>query len=127
MNFGRPGDALGKFVVCIKEKENRMKLTKPILALLALVFLFGMTSTVFPVNGLAAPPDAQQAQAQESSWTGTVEQKDVQGMKTYVLSTGGQSIPLEPQDKAAEFVGKNVTVTGVMEDGKVKISTIKEA
>ncbi|MCL4782075.1 MAG: hypothetical protein KJZ70_03485 [Bryobacterales bacterium] len=104
-----------------------MKLTKPILALLALVFLFGMTSTVFPVNGLATPPDAQQAQAQESSWTGTVEQKDVQGMKTYVLSTGGQSIPLEPQDKAAEFVGKNVTVTGVMEDGKVKISTIKEA
>ena len=104
-----------------------MKLTKSIHALLALAFAFGMTSTVFPVSGLAAPPETQQVQAQEKSWTGTVEQKDVQGEKTYVLSTGGQSIPLEPQDKAAEFVGKNVTVTGTMEDGKVMISTIKEA
>ncbi len=104
-----------------------MKLTKSIHALLVLAFAFGMTATVFPVSALAAPPETQQVQAQEKSWTGTVEQKDVQGVKTYVLSTGGQSIPLEPQDKAAEFVGKNVTVTGTMEDGKVMISTIKEA
>ncbi len=104
-----------------------MKMTKSIHALLAFAFVFGMTTTVFPVAGFAEPPEAQQVQAQEKSWTGTVEQKDVQGMKTYVLTTGGQSIPLEPQEKAAEFVGKNVTVTGTMEDGKVIISSIKEA
>lgn len=104
-----------------------MKKTKSVNALLAFAFLLGTTTTVFPVAGFAAPPETQQVQAQEKSWTGTVEQKEVQGMKTYVLSVGGQSIPLEPQEKAAEFVGKNVTVTGTMEDGKVLISSIKEA
>lgn len=104
-----------------------MKLTKPMNVLLALPFLFSMTATVFPAAGLAAPPGTQQVQAREQTWTGTVEQKEVRGVSTYVLSTGGQSIPLEPQEKAAEFVGKNVTVTGTMEDGKVTISSIKEA
>lgn len=105
-----------------------MKMTKSVHALLAFAFLLGTTTTVFPVAGVAAPPETPQVQAQqEKSWTGTVEQKEVQGMKTYVLSVGGQSIPLEPQEKAASFVGKNVTVTGTMEDGKVVISTIKEA
>lgn len=104
-----------------------MFVSNSVRALLAFAFLLSMTATVFPVTGLAAQADSQQVQAPEKSWTGTVEQKEVQGVKTYVLSTGGQSIPLEPQEKAAEFAGKNVTVTGTMEDGKVIISSIKEA
>lgn len=111
-----------------------MRFTKSLCAPLTLAFLLS-TSIAFIPNTAAfaqepSPEQSQEAspvQAQEESWTGTVEQKDVQGVKTYVLSVGGQSIPLEPQSKAEGFSGKNVKVTGKMEGGKIVISSIEEA
>ncbi|MDZ7639743.1 MAG: hypothetical protein U5J83_16075 [Bryobacterales bacterium] len=104
-----------------------MKSTKSLTLFFAFAMLLAASVALFPNAAVAAAQDAPQVQVQEESWTGTVEQKDVQGMKTYVLTVGGQSIPLDPQDKAAEFVGKNVKVTGKLEGGKVVISSIEEA
>ena len=103
-----------------------MKLTKSLCAPLALAFLLA-TAVAFVPSAAADPQEAPQVQAQEESWTGMVEQKEVQGMKTYVLSVGGQSIPLKPQSKAAEFSGKNVKISGKKEGGKIVINSIEEA
>src|SRR5690606_1662991 len=95
-------------------------------SLLSMSIAFIPSTTAFGQE--PSPGQAQEAspvQAQDKSWTGMVEQKEVQGVKTYVLSVGGQSIPLEPQSKAAEFSGKNVKVTGKMDGGKIVISSIE--
>lgn len=103
-----------------------MKFTKSLCAPFTLAVLLA-TSIAFIPGSAANAQEAAQVQAQEESWMGMVEQKDVKGEKTYVLSVGGQSIPLEPQSKAAEFSGKNVKVTGKLEEGKIVISSIEEA
>lgn len=87
----------------------------------ALVILGGVPS----LAAQTAAPIVQEAQA--GSWTGTVEQKEMDGVKTYVLNTGGQAFALEPQDKAAAFAGKTVKVSGKLEGGKIAITAIDEA
>lgn len=72
-----------------------------------------------------AAPVVEEAQA--GTWTGTVEQKEMDGVKTYVLSTGGQSFALDPQEKAAAFAGKTVKVSGKLEGGTIAITSIEEA
>ena len=67
------------------------------------------------------------SQSSESTWTGTVEKRDFDGKSTYVLVVGGKTYILAPQDKAAEFAGKTVTVTGTMKGNTVSIADIKEA
>lgn len=66
------------------------------------------------------------AQAQESSWTGKIEQRELNGEMLYVLNVGGQSYLVTPQDKAQEFNGKTVTVRGKLEGSTVTISEIFE-
>jgi hypothetical protein len=87
----------------------------------ALVVPGGMPS----LAAQTAAPMVEEAQA--GAWTGTVEQKEMNGVKTYVLNTGGQTFALEPQDKAAAFVGKTVKVSGKLEGGKIAITAIDEA
>lgn len=72
-------------------------------------------------------PDTATVQAQESTWTGKVELKEIDGASVYVFTVGGQSYMLQPQDKAADFVGKTVQITGTVEGNTVTISQISEA
>lgn len=102
---------------------------KPILVamtLLAMVLSGASALAADPASGQIASVDSS-SQARESTWTGTVEKRDVNGKSTYVLVAGGQTYILAPQEKAADFAGKTVTVTGTMKGKTVSIADIKEA
>lgn len=73
-----------------------------------------------------AQTDATAVQSQESTWTGKIEQKELNGNSVYVFTVAGQSYMLEPQEKAAEFVGKTVKITGTVDGNTVTISQITE-
>jgi len=105
-----------------------MKLKSMIAASCAVAFFFASLSLAATADKpIQTSVAAAGAQVQESSWTGTVEQKEMDGKLTYVLTVGGRAYLLMPQEKAAEFEGKTVVIQGKLEGSTVTITTIQEA
>jgi len=96
-------------------------------AILSFAMCALMMATPLSFADVAAPQADAAAQSQESTWTGKIEQKELNGNNVYVFTVGGQSYMVVPQDKAAEFVGKTVKITGTVEGNTVTISQIAES
>ncbi|MCU0227673.1 MAG: hypothetical protein MUF01_08525 [Bryobacterales bacterium] len=94
-----------------------------------LLLLAGLPPHVLghPQSSLASDAiAASSGAAEESTWTGKVQQKSVGGAMAFVLVTGGESFLLSPQDNLASLDGKNVSVKGTLKDGVITITSIEE-
>jgi len=108
-----------------------MQIRKSIIAHTVGVGLFLVSSGLAGAQDVATSSQQGQNVAAtapvESTWTGKIEQKELNGSNVYVFTVSGQSYIVSPQEKAADYVGKTVKVTGSVEGSTLTITAISKA